>query len=86
LRADCQTSGGYAKSGCVITADLPRLAHLAPGDAARFAPVDHTEAAAARHKARGHFASWRARIAPTGGWDDTKLWTENLISGATSGK
>ncbi|MCI4677960.1 biotin-dependent carboxyltransferase family protein [Rhodoblastus acidophilus] len=85
LRADCQTSGGYAKIGCAITADLPRLAHLAPGDVMRFAPVDHAEAAAARREGRERFAQWRVGMAPAGECDDRKLWTENLISGATSG-
>ncbi len=86
LRADCQTSGGYAKIGCVILADLPRLAHVAPGDVLTFAPVGHDEATAARREAREAFARWRARLAPIGGWDDKRLWTENLISGATSGE
>jgi 5-oxoprolinase (ATP-hydrolysing) subunit C len=90
LRADCQTSGGYAKIGCVISADLPRLAHAAPGDLLTFTLVDHAEAAAARKKARDSFAHWRGRIgrgqiAPLGEWDAEKLWSENLISGATSG-
>jgi 5-oxoprolinase (ATP-hydrolysing) subunit C len=86
LRADCQTSGGYAKIGCVITADLPRLAQLAPGDSASFTPVDHEQAAATRRQAREIFARWRAGIAPAGLLDERKLWTENLIGGATSGE
>ncbi|MGO8739067.1 biotin-dependent carboxyltransferase family protein [Rhodoblastus sp.] len=86
LRADGQTSGGYAKIGCVISADLPRLAHLAPGDVLSFARVDHEEAATARRRAREIFEEWRARVAPTGILDDGKLWTENLISGATWGE
>jgi allophanate hydrolase len=91
LRADCQTSGGYAKIGCVISADLPRLAHAAPGDPLTFTPVDHAEAAEARKKARDSFAQWRGRIgrgqiAALGEWDAEKLWSENLISGATSGE
>ena len=86
LRADCQTSGGYAKIGCVISADLPRLAHLAPGDVLSFIEVDHEEAATARRGAREMFDEWRARISPTGLLDERKLWTENLIGGATSGE
>jgi 5-oxoprolinase (ATP-hydrolysing) subunit C len=85
LRADCQTSGGYAKIGCVISADLPRLAHIAPGDAVTFTPVDHAGAAVARQELREKFARWLGRIAPAGGWDAEKLWSENLISGAVSG-
>jgi allophanate hydrolase len=86
LRADGQTSGGYAKIGCVIAADLPRLAHFALGEACRFRAVTHEEAGAARAQARKNFAQWRAQIGPAPrGWDAEKLWTENLISGATFG-
>jgi biotin-dependent carboxylase-like uncharacterized protein len=86
LRADCQTSGGYAKIGCAISADLPRLAHISPGDIVTFAPVDHAEAALARSRSREIFARWRQAIAPLDTWDPEKLWSENLISGATSGQ
>ena len=86
LRADCQTSGGYAKIGCVIAADLARTAHVRPGDILRFAPVGQNEAAAARKVARENFARWREKIsAVRDGWDAEKLWSENLISGAVSG-
>ncbi len=85
LRADCQTSGGYAKIGCAISADLPKLAHLAPGDSLGFTPVDHAQAAAARRRAREISEQWRAKIAPAGIPDERRLWTENLIGGATSG-
>jgi biotin-dependent carboxylase-like uncharacterized protein len=86
LRADCQTSGGYAKIGCVILADLPRLAHAGPGDSLTFAPVGHEAAAMARGTMREEFARWRERIGPCGGLDANRLWSENLISGATSGE
>jgi len=36
LMADRQTTGGYPKIGCVITADLPLTAQLAPGDTITF--------------------------------------------------
>ena len=45
LMADRQTTGGYPLVGVVASADIPRAAHLAPGDAVRFAPVSLTEAA-----------------------------------------
>ncbi|WP_294534499.1 hypothetical protein [uncultured Rhodoblastus sp.] len=87
LRADCQTSGGYAKIGCVIGADLGRLAHFAPGEMMGFTPVDHRQATQARQDLRENFARWRAAVAPDGeSWDCGKLWSENLISGAISGK
>ncbi len=86
LRADCQTSGGYAKIGCVISADLGQLAHFCPGDVMNFLAVGHDQAAQARNKLRESFARWRASVAPAGvDWDSGRLWSENLISGATSG-
>lgn len=42
--ADGQTVGGYPKPGVVITADLPRLAALKPGDRVRFAAVSVAQA------------------------------------------
>jgi allophanate hydrolase len=86
LLKDCQTSGGYAKIGCVIAADLPRLAHARSGDKLRFQQVELAEAAAALSKLRQHFKLWRHSLHPAEeGLDATKLWTENLISGATNG-
>lgn len=39
MMADRQTTGGYPKIGCVITADLPLLAQLKAGDKVRFRAV-----------------------------------------------
>ena len=44
LMADRQTTGGYAKIGCVIRADLPLLAQLKAGDTVRFEPIEVHEA------------------------------------------
>jgi 5-oxoprolinase (ATP-hydrolysing) subunit C len=86
LRADCQTSGGYAKIGCMISADVFRAAHFLAGDAVAFTPVDHRQAAEARRKLHAKFAQWREKIsAVSQPWDTEKLWSENLISGASSG-
>lgn len=85
LRADGQTSGGYAKIACVISADLPRLAHLAPGDEIGFTPTDQAGAAEARRAAREIFGQWAQKIAPRRGFDERALWRENLISGASAG-
>ena len=46
LLADAQTLGGYACLGHVITADLPRLGQLRPGDKLRFRAVEPEEARA----------------------------------------
>ncbi|HXH05579.1 MAG TPA: biotin-dependent carboxyltransferase family protein [Vicinamibacterales bacterium] len=47
LMADRQTTGGYARIGTVITADLDLAGQLAPGDWIAFAPCDRAEAIAA---------------------------------------
>ncbi len=44
LMADRQTTGGYAKIGQVIQADLPRLAQMKPGGTIYFAPGSLTQA------------------------------------------
>ena len=31
MKGQCSTTGGYPKIGCVIRADLPRLAQCRPG-------------------------------------------------------
>ena len=41
-----QTTGGYAKPCCVISADLPLAAQLRAGDRVRFAPIEVNEAQA----------------------------------------
>ena len=44
MMSDRQTTGGYAKVGSVINADLPLIAQLKQGDTVRFCPVDIREA------------------------------------------
>ena len=46
MMADHQTTGGYAKPCCVISADLPLAAQLKAGDRVRFAPIEVNEAQA----------------------------------------
>jgi antagonist of KipI len=41
---DCPTSGAYAKIGCIVTADVSRLAQTQPGDSFRFEEVSVAEA------------------------------------------
>jgi antagonist of KipI len=47
LMADRQTTGGYARIGTVITADLHVAGQLGPGDTVRFTPCEREEALAA---------------------------------------
>ncbi len=46
LLADHQSTGGYTKIATVITADMPRLARLRPGEGLRFTEVTVAEAEA----------------------------------------
>ena len=87
LLADCQTVGGYPKLAVVIRADLPRLAHLQPGDGLRFRFVDAAEAAAARAQAARQLAEWLAALAPRGlaGSDSAALLAANLAGAAVRG-
>ena len=62
LLADCQTVGGYPKIATVISADLPRLAQVRPGQALRFAAVDAAQAAQARAAQEAQWRMWAATI------------------------
>ena len=63
LLADGQTAGGYPKIATVISADLPRLAVMAPGQRVRFTAIS---VAAAELAARVREAALRAMIADIG--------------------
>ncbi len=87
LLADGQTVGGYPKIATVITADLPRLAHLRPGTPVRFQAVTAAEAHAALHAQRIRWQGWlagREAFLPPGTVDEAALYGANLISGMLS--
>ncbi len=89
LGPDCQTVGGYAKIATLISADLPRLAHLAPGRPVRFVEVDLAEAHQARLAQRKQLDQWRSGIThfrPPGLIDEAALYSENLLSGIIDGR
>ena len=79
-----QTAGGYPKIATVISADLPRLAVMAPGQAVRFATVS---VAAAEEAARARETELQALIAGIGPLvepgerERQAVYTANLISG-----
>jgi antagonist of KipI len=50
LLVDHPTTGGYPVIATAITADLPLLAEVRPGDTIRFRQVDQVEAASARRR------------------------------------
>lgn len=88
LFSDGQTTGGYAKIGCVIRADLPRLAHLRPGDSLRFAFVTREAAAEARRVQAEALMRWCAGIElwrEPGRIDLVKLYNTDLVTGVTAG-
>lgn len=84
LLADGQTVGGYPKIATVITADLPRLAHLRPGTRLLFASVTAEQAHEALTAQRTRWQQWlagREAFLPPGHIDDAALYGSNLISG-----
>lgn len=88
LLADGQTTGGYAKIACVIRADLPRLAHLRPGNTLHFKAVTREEARAARAHTQQTLDHWIASleaVGSEGGIDTLTLLAHNLISGVSAG-
>lgn len=87
LLADGQTTGGYAKIATAISADLPRLGHVQPGDVLRFKLVGRDEARKALARRQADFARWNAGLTAAGGEiDQAALYRANLISGAVTGK
>lgn len=84
LLADSQTVGGYPKIATVISADLPRLAHLKPGSSLRFQIVSGAEARQALQAQQLAWAQWRAQresFLPAGFIDEEALYSCNLVSG-----
>jgi biotin-dependent carboxylase-like uncharacterized protein len=84
LLADCQTMGGYPKIATVISADLPRMAHLPAGRVCRFEAVTPAQAQAALIELNQRWQTWQrslsAYVEP--GWVDTQAMHQgNLISG-----
>ena len=70
LSADHQTTGGYRVAAVVISADLPLVGQLRPGDEVRFVVTDLAEAdraVRARHEA---LAAGAAALREAAGWDD----------------
>jgi 5-oxoprolinase (ATP-hydrolysing) subunit C len=84
LLAEAQTVGGYTKIATAIRADLPRLAHLRPGDALRFVAVTRALALDARAAQAAAWRTWVAKVqafSPEGDVDLTRLSDANLVSG-----
>lgn len=85
LMADRQTTGGYTKIATVISADLPRIGRMKPGDTLQFAAVTVAEAEAARRaqeQALRRLIEGIRTALPDVYLDLNALYTQNLISGA----
>ncbi|NRB00611.1 MAG: urea amidolyase [Rhodobacteraceae bacterium] len=87
LLADCQTTGGYPRIGTVISADLVRVAQMAPGAEIQFLQVSREEALSARKAIEAELAALSDGIQPLirDPRDAAELLTHNLISGAVAG-
>ena len=86
LLRDCQTTGGYPKIATVISADLGRLAQVAPGGVVHFSSVTPEEAVEAAREAADQLrartaAIHRVRTQPT----TESLLGTNLVGGVTDG-
>jgi len=55
MMADRQTTGGYAKIGTVISADLSKLAQAKPGEMVRFVPCSDEEGVAALQEVTDYY-------------------------------
>jgi biotin-dependent carboxylase-like uncharacterized protein len=86
LLADRQTTGGYPKIATIISADLPRLGQMRPGEPVRFAAVDLATAVAARRELLAWLDALAASLTPVGAFDSERLLRTNLISGVTGGE
>ena len=84
LLADGQTAGGYPKVATVISADLPRLAVMAPGQRVRFAAVAVPAAELAARASQAALHVLIAGIGPLaepGALDLQAIYDANLVSG-----
>lgn len=85
LMADRQTTGGYTKIATVISADLPRVGRMKPGDTLQFTAVEVSVAETARRaqekQVRRLIDGIRTAL-PDVYMDLNALYTQNLISGA----
>jgi 5-oxoprolinase (ATP-hydrolysing) subunit C len=83
LLADRQTTGGYPKLATVITADLPRLAQMAPGDSLRFERVSRDEAVLALKSQQASIEAFKLGLKPigAGGLDSASLLATQLVDG-----
>ena len=84
LLADCQTTGGYPKIATVISADLPRLGRLLPGQEIGFEEVSVEDAIAIRRRQESDIQAAIGSVRPaviTGAELTRHLWSQNIVGG-----
>jgi len=88
LLADHQTTGGYPKIATVISADLPLMGRLRPGQEISFSVVEVEEAeklARVQEEASLMLENNMQLVVASTQLNIEALWSENLISGVVSG-
>jgi len=84
MLSDHQTTGGYPKIANVISADLPRMGRIKPGQEIRFAVVDVAGAEQIRRDQHAKLVRMKQNLDPVSeqvGIDLKVLYEANLISG-----
>lgn len=87
LLADHQTTGGYPKIATVVSADLPAVGRLKPGDPLRFEAVTVAEAEAARRSLEAAVRHAERDLVPAdqiSALDSGALYRDNLVSGVVN--
>jgi allophanate hydrolase subunit 2 len=80
--ADHQTTGGYPKVGTVISADVPRLGRLRPGQSLQFQEISAADGERAAGAAETAMQAMFRQISAAGPQLDlNRLQDSNLISG-----
>ncbi|HHB81668.1 MAG TPA: urea amidolyase, partial [Aliiroseovarius sp.] len=85
--AECQTTGGYARIGSVIPADLPRIAQAPPGAQLHFEMLSWEEADRLWRAESGLIGALASRAEPLtrDPHDIADLLSYQLISGVVAG-
>ncbi|MEM1362917.1 MAG: biotin-dependent carboxyltransferase family protein [Pseudomonadota bacterium] len=88
LMADCQTTGGYPRIGCILPQDLPRAAQTAPGTPLRFEFIDPEDALTLHRRWMAELAALSDQCHPLrrDPADVADLYAMQLISGVTDGQ
>lgn len=86
LLPDRSTTGGYPKIATVISAELPRLSRLLPGQPLRFVAISQKEAIDYTRQQHRRFADTLQRIRPVSQriTDSSELLGLNLVGGVVS--